>query len=353
MMNNWFQVAQKNLAAAKFGHWNEASTRRLIIEPIFAAIGYEVWDANSPCRVDAESSIEGASQQGGKGKADYILFSSNVPIFAVEAKPIGMTLSDVDAKQLCDYCLYKDPPIKWGVLTNGNDWRLYDTHKVGSPDQKKVMQWSLANHFGALVVLLGPQKVKELIGLVSALVSVPAEKYRNVLLENEAVECGKQLLVPDDLSVSTLPSQGEVNSAAPSSQPMKVNSEPADMVLDPDSLPNLHFASVLEASINQLKASDWNALVRIGVKIAYSSGYQADGIGAITGLNVKPGSHTANGFQPVSGCPLSVQNVDANKAGSALVALAKKMGVPLLVRVRWQQKEKAAYPGKIGVLSVA
>ena len=320
-MNKWFEVAQKNLYCGQVRPLERSKYQTPHHRAYLRGIGYEVWDANSPCRVDAESSIEGASQQGGKGKADYILFSSNVPIFAVEAKPIGMILSDVDAKQLCDYCLYMDPPIKWGVLTNGNDWRLYDTHKAGSPDQKKVMQWSLANHFGVLVVLLGPQKVKELNGLVSALVSVPAEKYRNVLLENEAVECGKQLLVPDVLSCR---SSDHGDESVATSLPMKFNSEPADMMLDPDSLPNLHFTSVLEASINQLKASDWNALVRIGVKIAYSSGYQADGIGAITGLNVKPGSHTANGFQPVSGCPLSVQNVDANKAGLAWLPSPRK-----------------------------
>ena len=68
---------------------------------------------------------------------------------------------------------------------------------------------------------------------------------------------------------------------------------------------------------------------------------------------MKSGSDIKNGFKPVTECPLSVQNVEANKAGSALIALAKKLGVPLFVRVRWQEKEEAAYPGKVGVLRIS
>ena len=224
-------------------------------------------DASSSCRVDAEPFIEGASQQGGKGHADYILFSSNVPIFAVEAKPIGVTLSDVDAKQLCDYCLYKAPPIKWGVLTNGGDWRLYDTHKMGSPEQKKVMQWSLANDLASLVVLLGPEKAKDLSDLVSALEGVP-EKYRKVLLENEAAECEKQLSVVDDPLGSIPTGQEKVTSAGSPGQPLNLDSEYAELLLDPDRLPSLTHTSVLEGSIDQFRASDWNSLVRLAVRIA-------------------------------------------------------------------------------------
>lgn len=352
-MNKWLDLARKNLAAAKFGHWNEASTRRLIIEPIFAAIGYEVWDASSPCRVDAESSIEGASQQGGKGKADYFLFSSNAPLFAVEAKAIGTPLSDADAKQLCDYCLYKAPPIKWGVLTNGSDWRLYDTDTAGSPEHKKVMQWKLAHDLGALVVLLGPGEAKELKELMEVLSGVTSEKYRIALLTSAAAECEVRLSDMIDPFASAHLNLGEAHAPELLGHPALPNLSPHDMLLDPSHLADLAFTSILEGSIDQKNASDWNSLVRIGVKIAYSHGLQVDQIIAITGLNLKSGSHTDGGFKPVDGCSFSVQNVDANHAAHALIAVAKKTDVPLLVRFRWQDKSKAAHPGKTGILQIA
>jgi hypothetical protein len=353
MMNKWFEAAQKNLSAIKSVHCNEANTRRLIIEPILAAIGYEVWDASSPCRVDAEPFIEGASQQGGKGKADYILFSSSAPLFAVEAKSIGTPLSDADAKQLCDYCLYKAPPIKWGVLTNGSDWRLYDTDTAGSPEHKKVMQWNLAHDLGALVVLLGPGEAKELKELTAVLSGVASEKYRIALLTSSAAECKVRLSDTIDPPASAHLNLGEANVSKSLGHPLLPDLGPDDVLLDPNHLADLAFTSILEGSIDQKNASDWNSLVRIGVKIAYSHGLQVDQIIAITGLNLKPGSHADGGFKPVDGCSLSVQNVDVNHAAHALIAVAKKTGVPLLVRFRWQDKSKAAHPGKTGILQVA
>jgi hypothetical protein len=331
---NWYTTAQANLGAIESERRSEADTRRLIIEPILAAISYDVWDARGQSRIEAESSIEGSAPLGGRGRADYLLYSHDEPCFAVEAKPSGSSLSDLDAAQVCNYCLWHAPRIRWGVLTNGGEWRLYDTQIDGAPEQKKVLQWDLKSELGPLVMLLGPERAKDLSNLVSTLSGIHVERHRNSVLVDEAKELWKQLI-----------------NGKPSPGPGPTIPSSTETLISVDD-PKVSFTQILEGDIGGKKASDWNKLVRIAINLADSYKLRVDEIVEITGLNLISGSSTDNGFHPVDGCLLSVQSVDANKAARALIAIARRINVRLFVKVRWQPKAQAAYRGQTGLLRI-
>ncbi|HOE12068.1 MAG TPA: type I restriction enzyme HsdR N-terminal domain-containing protein [bacterium] len=153
----WFAIAERNLEhLQKTQSSKEVETRRLLSEPILAAIGYDPWDVEAENRIEAEMNIESAGQAGGKGRADYVLYAAKVPYIALEIKAAGIILTDSDARQVCDYCNYSHPNIRWEVLTNGEDWRLFNNSKQGPIEQRRIFDWSLKREHWKMIYLSGP-----------------------------------------------------------------------------------------------------------------------------------------------------------------------------------------------------
>ena len=73
---------------------------------------------------------------------------------------------------------------------------------------------------------------------------------------------------------------------------------------------------------------------------------------ALQGMSmpIKEGNWNTEGYCSLAGTNISFQNVDANRAWNLILVLAKRLGVEALVRFKWRDKEKAAYPGKEGLL---
>lgn len=179
----FLQVAKENLhRLLDVLQRNETQTRRLVIEPALAAIGYDVWKADAPNRLEAEATIDGAARSGGKGAVDYVLFASGSPYTALEAKSVGVSLSAQDSKQVCDYCVYRQPQLRWGVVTNGKDWRLFDNEIKGAPDRRCFLEWNLDGKLGNLVHLLSPSRAENLVEVASSIQSIPARLKKNFLL---------------------------------------------------------------------------------------------------------------------------------------------------------------------------
>lgn len=89
---------------------NEMMTRYALIDPLLRELG---WDLSNPSDVVPE---EGT----GFGKTDYTL-GGNAMI--VEAKKLDENL-DKHADKLISYV--RDRKVRYGVLTNGQKWRMYD-----------------------------------------------------------------------------------------------------------------------------------------------------------------------------------------------------------------------------------
>lgn len=70
-----------------------------------------------------------AQETKGKMRPDLIIHHNDKPVFVVEVKKIGFELSKSDFRsgktQLSEYLNHLGN-VRWGILTNGIEWRLYD-----------------------------------------------------------------------------------------------------------------------------------------------------------------------------------------------------------------------------------
>ncbi|MFA6314323.1 MAG: hypothetical protein WCV99_19930 [Sterolibacterium sp.] len=81
-------------------------------------------------------------------------------------------------------------------------------------------------------------------------------------------------------------------------------------------------------------------------------GKNIDSLKTASPANIKPGEQFAQGFKYIKDYPFSVQGVEANKACSIACKLAIQFEFPIAATFRWQEKERAAYPGKTGCITV-
>jgi len=128
---------------ASGGKLSEADTRAHFIDPLIRALGYR-----GIADVEREVYLKDT-----KEFLDYVLKIDGQPRIAVEAKPIGKSVSDGDAAQVIQYCSILG--IEWAVVTNAREWRLY--HQFAQSDlagkllfNLDLAGWTSANEFEAL-----------------------------------------------------------------------------------------------------------------------------------------------------------------------------------------------------------
>ena len=119
---------------------SEALTRYALIDPLLRELG---WDTGDPALVIPEYA-------SGHGKADYALLSESKPIMMVEAKKLGTQLGPV-VIQVIGYCLMEG--TEHFSVTDGQRWQVYETHKTGSIDEKRVVEFDLRDQSAAEVCL--------------------------------------------------------------------------------------------------------------------------------------------------------------------------------------------------------
>ena len=70
-----------------------------------------------------------SQESKGKSRPDLIVLHNEKPIFVVEVKKLGFDLNKSDFRsgkvQLSEY-LNLIGNVKWGILTNGTEWKLFD-----------------------------------------------------------------------------------------------------------------------------------------------------------------------------------------------------------------------------------
>jgi len=108
---------------------NERTTCIWVIEPLLEAAGYTRFDWIA----------EGTDATG--NKPDYRVLPYSPHQWLVEAKAWNHALSDADANQLTSYA--NTNHIRWAVLTNGQEWRLYDASIFGTVQERLMAQAGL------------------------------------------------------------------------------------------------------------------------------------------------------------------------------------------------------------------
>ncbi len=106
---------------------NEENTKGTLIEPVLRALG---WDVEDPEEVDREYRAERRDRP-----VDYALLVTRRPRLLVEAKALGCDLRDRKwINQIMGYAVVAG--VKWVVLTDGDEYRIYNTHADVKADEK-------------------------------------------------------------------------------------------------------------------------------------------------------------------------------------------------------------------------
>src|SRR5688572_12418857 len=105
----------------------EQNTKAALIDPLLAALGWDVEDIDEVSREYRRKSQD--------NPVDYALFMLRSPRLFVEAKGLEKDLSDRKwISQVLGYATVVG--VEWCVLTNGDEYRLYNAHAPVDVEQK-------------------------------------------------------------------------------------------------------------------------------------------------------------------------------------------------------------------------
>jgi len=137
----------------------EQNTKAALIEPILRALGWDVEDPEEVWREYRRRSVD--------NPVDYALMILRTPRLFVEAKSLGDNLDDPKwANQIMSYAVVAG--VEWVVLTNGDEYRIYNSH-AAVPVEEKLFRTirltdDLTNVAGALEVLSRHRTEEDWIG---------------------------------------------------------------------------------------------------------------------------------------------------------------------------------------------
>ncbi len=133
----------------------EANTKAGLIEPILEGLG---WDIQNPDEVHREY-----RRRPVDNPVDYALLLLRNPRLLVEAKGIGERLDDPKwANQTIAYATAAG--VEWVVLTNGAEWRIYNSHATVPLEQKLFQVVRLrddVDHAAVVLQLLSKDNMSE------------------------------------------------------------------------------------------------------------------------------------------------------------------------------------------------
>lgn len=110
---------------------NEQNTKATLIEPVLRALG---WDVENVEEVQREFRTKRRDKP-----VDYGLLILRTPRLFIEAKALGSNLADRRwANQIMGYAAVAG--VEWIVLTDGNEYRIYNTHAPVTADEKLFRQ---------------------------------------------------------------------------------------------------------------------------------------------------------------------------------------------------------------------
>ena len=115
---------------------NEAAVRYAIVNPFLRMLGWDIEDPEEVVPEYTNPRIE--------GKADYALFIkevSNDPIAFIEVKKLGGITGEIVREKL-KYSF--DSGVRYTIITDGNEWFLYDVFKPNVPfNERVVASWRI------------------------------------------------------------------------------------------------------------------------------------------------------------------------------------------------------------------
>ncbi|MBI2917194.1 MAG: type I restriction enzyme HsdR N-terminal domain-containing protein [Chloroflexi bacterium] len=116
---------------------SESRTRYALIDPLLRKLG---WDTEDPDQVRPECSVK--TPAGKVERVDYALLEQKEPWVVVEAKKLGIPLSEALGDNI-NYCVYLG--AHYLVNTNGQLWEIYDMTKGGRMEDRRVVTFDVSS----------------------------------------------------------------------------------------------------------------------------------------------------------------------------------------------------------------
>ena len=117
-------IFEKNLAHYKKPGYDEASLRQEFLNPLFAALGWDVENKAGHIPQKREVEVESRMHIGGRQKrADYLFRTEGIKRFVCEAKKPAVSLEAKEAFQAKRYAYNMTLPL--AILTDFEEMKIY------------------------------------------------------------------------------------------------------------------------------------------------------------------------------------------------------------------------------------
>ena len=144
------EQVQQRIADYTLEGIGESNTKATIISPVLRSLGWDVEDLDE---VRLEFKLRPSDKP-----VDYALLIEKSPRLFVEAKGLGENLADRRwASQIMGYATVAG--VKWVVLTNGNEWHIYNSHAAVPVEEKLFRKVSVTTD--------DDERVRETLALLS------------------------------------------------------------------------------------------------------------------------------------------------------------------------------------------
>jgi len=145
---------------------SEAGTKESFINPLITALGWDVSDFD-------EVKLEYKHTKK-DSPVDYALMIDMNPKLFIEAKQLGLNLSDRKwIAQTLTYCTMAG--VKWGLLTDGNHYKLYNSMAEARLEEKLFFDWKITE--------LNEKNIDKILNFLSLLTKEKLEKDINDVWE--------------------------------------------------------------------------------------------------------------------------------------------------------------------------
>jgi len=352
---------------------NEEHIRLAVVARVLSQLGWNIWD---PSEVNCEFN---PVPHEDKTRVDIALFSMarKLDVF-IEVKPLGKIRANLAESEMQLRNYNRDNTAPFSVITDGQIWRFYLSQAGGKFSEKcfKVIDL-LDDDLDDIQISFSKFLHKQEISNGNAVQEATnylrlTEKQR--IMEDMLPRAKKLTLEPPyprlpEVLVSLVAEMGipitvgEAETFIEESKGKETqetdttiaedthekNDISEEMQLSPDNPPNLGFTKITEARFGEQSANNWNNLLICGIKIAILKHISVDELQSLS-VPIQRGRKNSDGYAPIPGTDVSFHYVDANRAWSLTLRVAKKLNTRVIAKFAWRDKENAAHPGKKAVL---
>jgi len=311
---------------------------------------------------------------------DIVIKSGNKNLFVIEVKKPGIPLSTEFGSQLKSYM--RQLKLDFGILIGQKIQIFYDGNLYGNSsftlideidfkrDSKKGLkfielfskenysQQNLEQHAQIELLKLGEIKTIEKLKkeLLSQNYITKVESYLKSELLNEHNESiVEKVFEKIDIKISDkyhsystqrkpINKNKQVNSITKHNQFSDKNK--GAKIYNLTNPPSLAFTKIINGTIENESANNWQNLLRLMIKILLHKGIPIQEIKNKSSLNIKQGNINESGFHLITNTDYSLQNVDANIAGRVIAVLSKEFNIRVEVEFLWRDKPNAAFPNE-------